>query len=52
VDNLRKVLHEQPIGVHFSGHGLRNTYETVGDYHYLCKDDGDFLLFETSEGEA
>jgi hypothetical protein len=24
----------------------------VGDYHYLCKDDGDFLLFETNEGEA
>jgi len=46
------VLKRQPIGIHFSGHGILNTYETVGDYHELTKDQGDFLLFETDEGDS
>lgn len=29
-----------------------NSFETVGDYHELTKDQGDFLLFETDEGDS
>jgi hypothetical protein len=52
VDALQSVLQEKPLGIHFSGHGLRNTFEEVGEYHYLHKEDGDFLLLETIEGDS
>ena len=42
----------RPLGIHFSGHGILNTFEQVGDYHYLHKDEGDFLLLETEEGDS
>ena len=41
-----------PLGIHFSGHGLLNTEESVGDYHYEHKGEGDFLLLETDEGDS
>ena len=50
--SFRQVLMCKPLGIHFSGHGILNTYETVGDYHALTKDQGDFLLFETDEGDS
>jgi hypothetical protein len=38
--------------MHFSGHGILNNFESVGDYHYAHKDEGDFLLMETAEGDS
>lgn len=52
IDNLKEILGQQPIGMHFSGHGILNKKEVVGDYHFLHKDEGDFLLMETSEGDS
>jgi hypothetical protein len=45
-------LQDRPQGIHFSGHGIPNTPEQVGDYHYQHKDEGDFLLMETTEGDS
>lgn len=42
----------KPTGLHFSGHGLLNTFESVGDYHFLHKDEGDFLLIENIESDS
>jgi hypothetical protein len=42
----------RPLGIHFSGHGILNTEESVGDYHFEHKDEGDFLLLETDEGDS
>ena len=42
----------RPLGIHFSGHGIPNTVDAVGDYHTMHKDEGDFLLFETNEGDS
>lgn len=49
---MKEVLQRQPLAIHFSGHGILNTPESVGQYHYLHKDEGDFLLMETSEGDS
>lgn len=51
-ESFRQVLSRRPLGIHFSGHGVLNSYDTVGDYHELMKDQGDFLLFETDEGDS
>jgi hypothetical protein len=42
----------RPLGIHFSGHGILNNFESVGDYHAQVKDEGDFLLFETDDGDS
>jgi hypothetical protein len=42
----------RPLGIHFSGHGIRNNEESVGDYHFQHATEGDFLLFETIEGDS
>lgn len=52
VEALKEVLAKQPLALHFSGHGILNRPETVGEIHYLHKDEGDFLLLETSEGDS
>lgn len=52
ITNLQEILRKKPIGIHFSGHGIQNTYENVGDMHYQHQNEGDFLLLETLEGDS
>ena len=52
VQSLSQILQRKPCGLHFSGHGIQNNYESVGDYHYEHKEEGDFLLFETEKGDS
>lgn len=53
--NLKKALHENPAGLHFSGHGFINN-ETLyrGDKKSWMrnKDKGDVLLFENESGSS
>lgn len=51
-DKLTEVLRQRPLGLHFSGHGLENTFSNVGEVHYQQKTEGDFLLLETEEGDG
>ena len=32
-ESFRQVLMRRPLGIHFSGHGILNNFESVGDYH-------------------
>ena len=40
------------MAFHFSGHGILNNEENFGRTHKLRKDEGNYLLFETEEGEG
>jgi len=52
IESLQEVLRQKPLGIHFSGHGIQNTFENVGEAHYMFKNEGDFLLLETHEGDS
>jgi len=49
VENLSKIFDENPMALHFSGHGVKNTEENFGRSRL---DEGDFLVFEDSHGVA
>ena len=52
-DSLQEILTQKPLALHFSGHGLLNRVEDIGQD--LCdeyKDQGDLLLLETEEGDS
>ena len=50
VSNLRSTITDCPIALHFSGHGIRNTPESLGTEFYLNKDKGNILLLEDEQG--
>ncbi|CDW83802.1 nb-arc domain protein [Stylonychia lemnae] len=52
LDNLRVSLTENPIALHFSGHGIENNKENFGKDSKALKDEGNFLIFEDNEGCA
>lgn len=52
MDNLSISLTENPCALHFSGHGIENCRENFGKESALIKDEGNFLIFEDSEGCA
>jgi hypothetical protein len=45
-------LTENPCALHFSGHGIENCKENFGKESALIKNEGNFLIFEDSEGCA
>lgn len=52
--NLLTALRENPVGLHFSGHGFRN--EKIGDMDKKAKmwykNKGDVLIFENENGAS
>lgn len=50
VSNLRSVITDGPIALHFSGHGLQNTPENLGSDYALSKGKGNILLLEDEHG--
>ena len=42
----------KPLGIHFVGRAVTNTVDSVGEFHLNKKDEGDFLLLETEEGDS
>lgn len=46
LNNLPDVLIRNPYVLHFSGHGLKNCPEQIGQEAVLHKGDGHMLLFE------
>ena len=50
VSNLRSTITDCPIALHFSGHGIRSTPESLGTEYYLNKDKGNILLLEDEQG--
>lgn len=52
LDNFTSVLTDNPVGLHFSGHGLLNTKEEIGLYSSLIHNEGNCLVFETPTGSA
>lgn len=45
-------LTENPVGLHFSGHGIENSVKTVGKQNYFLHNQGNCLVFETENGVA
>jgi hypothetical protein len=50
VSNLRSIITDGPIALHFSGHGIENTKENLGIDYFLTKDKGNILLLEDEQG--
>lgn len=50
ISNFRSTLTDHPIALHFSGHGIQNTPESLGNEYYLNKDKGNILLLEDEQG--
>ncbi|CAI2377964.1 unnamed protein product [Moneuplotes crassus] len=51
-ENLRRTVIDCPIALHFSGHGVENTIENLGQYSILTKEKGNVLLLEDSIGKT
>ena len=49
LDNLPDILIRNPFVLHFSGHGVKNNYESIGNESIIKKGEGDMLLFEDSK---
>ena len=48
---LQKILEQDPLGIHFSGHGLLNTVQELGpDLFKLYENQGNLLLLESEDG--
>ena len=50
VSNFRSIITDLPIALHFSGHGIQNTSESLGTEYYLNQDKGNILLLEDEQG--
>ena len=50
--NFRSVIQDAPLAIHFTGHGMRNTKENLGNLWTFSKDKGDILLLEDENGIA
>lgn len=53
--NLRESLNDNPIGLHFAGHGYKNKEETFkGDKRAMMnfRNKGDVLVFEKNDGAS
>jgi hypothetical protein len=42
----------KPLGIHFASRAVVNTVDSLGEFHLYHKDEGDFLLLETEEGDS
>ena len=50
---LLEILQKKPLGMHFSGHGLLNKPDEIGeDLYNTYKGQGDLLLLETEQGSS
>jgi len=52
LDNIRLTLIENPMALHFSGHGIENNKDNFGRDSVFYKDHGHFLIIEDEEGAA
>ena len=52
VSNLRGTITDWPVALHFSGHGIDNTKENLGNEYCLFKDKWNILLLEDEYGMA
>ncbi|CAI2386882.1 unnamed protein product [Moneuplotes crassus] len=50
--NFRSVIQDAPFAIHFTGHGMRNTKQNLGNLYEGSKNKGDVLLLEDENGFA
>jgi hypothetical protein len=46
------MITDSPLALHFSGHGIQNTRETLGPEYVIFKNKGNILLCEDENGMA
>ena len=50
-NSLNEILSKNPLGIHFSGHGLLNNESELGpELFKMYEGQGNFLLLETEDG--
>ena len=49
-ENFRSIICDWPSVLHFSGHGIENTLQNIGDDYLFNSDKGDILLLENESG--
>ena len=50
-NSLNEILCKNPLGIHFSGHGLLNNVTELGpELFKMYEGQGNFLLLETEDG--
>lgn len=45
-ENFRSIITDNPVVLHFSGHGIENTAENMGDDYMFNQEKGNILLLE------
>ena len=52
-NSLNEILSKNPLGIHFSGHGLLNNLSELGpELFKMYEGQGNFLLLETEDGSG
>lgn len=46
------MIADTPFALHFTGHGIQNNKDALGNQYYQYKDKGDILLLEDELGQA
>jgi hypothetical protein len=46
LERFQHILTDNPVGLHFSGHGIKNSLNTLGNDYYLNLNQGNCLVFE------
>lgn len=52
LERFQHILTDNPVGLHFSGHGIENSLQTLGQDYYLNFNQGNCLVFEQQDGIA
>ena len=52
LERFTNCLTEKPIGLHFTGHGIRNNTAALGQNATEFKNEGNCLVFEKDDGSA
>ena len=52
LETLGSCLDKNPMALHFCGHGIKNNKENFGPSYFADSTQGDYLLFEYSNGAS
>ncbi|CAI2380040.1 unnamed protein product [Moneuplotes crassus] len=52
ISNFRSIIADAPFALHFTGHGVPNNRQSLGESYNFYKDKGNILLLEDEKGMA
>ena len=51
-ERFQHVMSDHPVGMHFTGHGIINSFAAIGQDNLILQNQGNCLVFETNDGLA